>query len=218
MGILYTISPFVRSDFLPSYASMARVISDNFWLFNIYSFNPYIVREYMDFIDIYFDNAFSDLNLGILQYEYPDNITDEGDILEFINSRYKLHDTGYQLGRELAASKESIIDLVTEKEKCFYFNDYAIYDSMLSSYSILSDVDNDTMGELFDMVRYLKNDDTASIIRLLISKYEEYATIVDDISSHGIEFFDNQCISNGMYTLNQLVGFVIHEVNERSEE
>ena len=51
MGKLYTISPFVSSNYIPRKATIAGVISDNFYLFNVYSRNPYIVKDYMEFID-----------------------------------------------------------------------------------------------------------------------------------------------------------------------
>lgn len=218
MGFLYTISPFISSDSLPRYASMASVISDNFWLFNIYSFNPYVVREYMEFIDINFDFAFSELKLNMISYEYPDNIKgDENDILKYINSKYKLYNTPFQLEREYDVSKELVIDLISGKPKYFYFNDHAMYDSMMSTYSILSDIDNDTMLNLFNMMDYMNNANISSDIKALIIQYEEYASTIDDITSHGIEFYDNDCICIGVYILNQLKSYIKHEVDERSE-
>lgn len=216
MGFLYTISPFIKSDSLPSYASTARVISDYFYFFNIYSFNPYVIRDYMNFIDANFDYAFSELKLDMISYEYPDRLgTDESDILKYINDRYELYDTGFEITRELSAMGEPVVDLITGKTTKFYFNEYATYDSMLLTHSILSDIDDETIEDLTSMLKYIRNDETVMNIKIMLFYYEEYASRVDDLSSYGTDVYSNDLICYGVYILNQLKGFVQHEVAER---
>lgn len=216
MGKLYTISPFIKTESLPRYASIESVISDNFYFFNIYSFNPYIVREYMDFIDINFDFAFSKLKLDIVIYDYPDELKrDESEVIEYINTFYDLYDTPHELNRAYGINRELVHDLMTGKETYVYFNDYATYDSQLAMNDIFNDIENDSLFILNELLNYILDNTIVADIRMMILQLGEYEYIIDEVSNHGIDFYDNDCICNGMYILCQLKGFIQYELNER---
>lgn len=217
MRKIYTISPFIKADYIPSRSSIAGVISDHFYLFNVYSHNPYTVREYMDFIDVNFDYAFSKMKYEIISYEYPDRLRDDdSDIIEYVNAAYNL--TGdYQLNRCYQMNKEVVTDLVTGSKIEIYFNDYAYYDTGLLGYSILSDVENEVPYFLLDEIEYLKDRELRSSLKGVIYQLMEYQSNLDYLGNGAIEYYDNDMISNSMLTLCQLKAYVQKILKERSE-
>jgi hypothetical protein len=68
---------------------MEDVIITNFYLFQGWHQSKYIVKLYMNFIDQWFNNAFSNLKLRIVQYDYPNNIEyGSGAMIDYINDHY----------------------------------------------------------------------------------------------------------------------------------
>ena len=217
MGKLYTISPFVSSNYIPRKATIAGVISDNFYLFNVYSRNPYIVKDYMEFIDINFDYAFSKLGYDIIYYEYPDKLeNDDSDIIEYINDKYEL--TGdCQLDRCYQINKETVTDIVTGKTMEIYFNDFAYYDTGLLGFSILSDNESTIPYLLLDEIKYFNNVNLRENLKRLIYQFMDYQSQLDFIANGAIEYHDNDMISNALFTLCQLKAYVNQLVKERGE-
>ena len=91
MKSIYTISPMIYSDKLPDKGTVEYVISSYFFLFKAYHESKNMIIMYMNYIDKWYDNAFNKLNLKIIEFEYPDDITyASGLMVDYINNTYKL--------------------------------------------------------------------------------------------------------------------------------
>lgn len=217
MGKIYTISPFINADSIPRKATTASVISEHFYLFNVYSRNPYLVKAYMDFIDSNFDYAFAELGYRMICYEYPDKMNDDdSDIIEYVNDRYEL--TGEnQLDRCYQINKDTVTDLVTGKSIELYFNDYAYYDTGLLGFSILSDAETEIPDLLLDEIKYLSSMKMKKSLKQVLFQFMEYHSQLDYLANGAIEYYDNEIISNSLLTLCQLKSYVAQLVKERRD-
>lgn len=214
---IYTINPFINAKSIPRKATVEGVITDHFYLFNVYNHNPYIVKEYMEFIDVNFDYAFSKLGYQLISYECPDRFdNDDSSAIEFINDRYDL--TGdYRLDRCYQMNKETVIDLMTGNSINIYFNDYTYYDVGLLGFSILSDVETEIPYLILDEMNYLTNLKMKTTITQLIYRFMEYQTQLDCFANGVQECYDNDMVFNSLLTLCQLKNYVYQTVKERGD-
>ena len=217
MGTIYTISPFINANSIPRRATITGVVSEHFYLFNVYSRNPYLVKAYMDFIDINFDYVFTKLGYKIVSYDYPDELDDDdSDIIEYINVKYDL--TGdCRLDRCYQMNKETVTDLVTGKDIDLYFNDYAYYDTGMLGFSILSDAETDVPDLLLDELKYLTNKTIRDSLKQVIFQFMDYHSQLDYLANGAIEYYDSDIISNALLTLCQLKSYIFQLVKERGD-
>lgn len=213
---IYTISPLILSESLPKTTSVAYVISEYFHLFNIYSTNPYLVREYMNFIDINFDFAFSKLKYKIISYDYPSDIEDINDALKYINEKYGLIDTMYEIDRCYQANHYKVRDILNDKVIDIYFNDYASYDLSFLNHGV-GDDEEDIVSDLLKEITYLKNKNDIDIFKILLGMLDEYKIAVSDYINNSPEFYNSGMISEPLLILSQLKSFVKDTIKEREE-
>lgn len=217
MGKIYTISPFILSDSIPKNASIPSIISDYFYLFKIFSGNPYVVKYYMQFIDANFDFAFSKMKLTMVEYEYPDDrpfMTDISDIVNYINNEYHL--TGdWSLERCYYPNKYEVYDFTTDKEITLYFNDYAAYDTAYLGKGIF-DYDMDVLGELLPLIKYLKAD--RDLIKAVVHTMYNYMITLPDYLNETPDNIYMGMFSEPLVILAQLKSFVKYTLKKRVME
>lgn len=216
MGFIYTISPFIKSDYIPRKDTIASIISDHFYLFNIYDRNPYIVKDYMNFIDANFNLAFSQLGYNIIYYEYPDSLEyNDSSIIEYINNKYNLSNSS-KLDICYKVNKEIVRDIVTNQDIPIYFNDYAYYNEVMSQYGIVNFIENDIIDNLLCIIGYLNNDYLKELINSVIIQFTEYQSSIDFIEN-GASDINEDVMSTAMIVLYQLKTFVNTLLLERSD-
>lgn len=207
---LFTISPLIMSESIPEHSSIEAVVSEYFHLFNIYSTNPYLVREYMNFIDSNFDFAFTKLGYMIIEYKYPesDNFS-MTQMIESINSHYKLT---YQNNIDLSyrVNTFTVYDYTTGKDVEIYLNDYALYDSGLMCDGLINDPD--IMDNLLHELSYMNN---PNWILNIIYSLEYYIGAMSDNLNHVADSYGSDIISEPLLALTQLKAFVKHTMEER---
>lgn len=207
---LFTISPLIMSESFPKHSSIEAVVSEYFHLFNIYSTNPYVVREYMSFIDYNFDFAFTKLGYRIIEYRYPesDNFS-MIHIIKSINSHYNLT---YQNTIDLSyrVNTFTVYDYTTGKDVEMYLNDYALYDSGLMCDGLINDPD--IMDNLLHELTYMNN---SNWILNIIYSLEYYIGAMSDNLNHVADSYDSGIISEPLLALTQLKAFIKHTMEER---
>ena len=213
---LYTISPLILADMIPNKASVASIISDYFYLFNIYSDNPYIVRMYMKFIDEHFDFAFTELNYQMVQYQYPEIYKDdEFKKIEFINYHYDLK--GYsRLDLSYHSNKFEILDSIFDYNQTIYFNDYALGDLIVLGDMKLEEKVN-ILPNLLTLLNYVKYKPERDYLQTLLYQYSEYEGCLMDYLMNPEIYIDSGCIVEPMIILYRLKTFVNHTLEERLE-
>ena len=205
---LYTISPLILSDCIPNKASVASIISDYFYLFKIYSENPYIVRLYMKFIDENFDFAFTELNYQMIQYKYPEIYKDdELQKLEFINSYYQLNDS-MSLYTSYRANKFEL------PNQTIYFNSYAIGDSVILG-DILLDEELSIIPQLMELLNYVRCKPEKDYLQTLLYQYSEYEGYLIDYLMNPDTYIESEYIEEPLVILYRLKSFVNHTKEKR---
>lgn len=216
MSKLFTLSPFIWKDSSSNKPPIVSTILEYSYLFNIYSYNPYIVKEYMDFINLNFDNVFKTLDLQVIYYEFPDKLkNDESSIINYINNKYNLDDNA-KIDRCYYANIFNIIDPYTKKEYTMYFNDYTLYDLSFSNKGIF-DIESDILDNLYYLSDYLSNRDIIDLIKSVILRYYEYNDISMEQSMYVGSIGEIDIINEPLYILGNLKSFVKYTTIERSE-
>lgn len=210
MQTLYTISPLILSEQIPERTSIEYAVSKYFHLFNIYSKNPYVVREYMRFIDANFDFAFSKLRYRMVSYQYPKELEEvPSDIITYINTRYKLTEqTKLDLGYR--ANHFEVYDYILGKKFSMILNDYALYDAKFM-YGGLYDVDSEIMGNLLEEINYLWYNQG---IRRLIHTMLIYDSAISDVMADIPDPFSYEAVSEPLLALSQLKFFIKNYMKE----
>lgn len=212
MGKLYTISPLILSDSIPRRDSYESVISEYFYLFNVYSTNPFKILNYMEFIDANFNFAFSKLKYNMIEYDYPDSL-DESDMIRYINDKYKLSGQ-FELDRCYNMNTFNNIDYITNKECIIYFNDYALNDLELYDHNLLYDENDEILLNAQYLISYLNDKQTKFLLNELIDKIMDCQ---GDMSDNMIGYLDTDSVSEGILTLYQLKKFVEYIIEERRQ-
>ena len=208
---LYTISPTILSDELPENDSIESIISEYFHLFNIYSDNLYIVKDYMNFIDSNFEYAFYKLGYEIIEYKYPDNLEAMTDIIDHINNRYHLkHQT--EISIYYRVNCYTVDDIFTGTPCNIYLNDYALYDSQYMSIDLYN---TDLLCNLDMVVNYLRDINDINLMKRLISLVTIYDSAVSDVMNNIPDVFTSGMVSEPILALSHLKTFVYNTLKER---
>ena len=212
MKSLYTISPTILSDKLPEKNSIESIISEYFHLFNIYSDNLYIVKDYMNFVDINFNHAFYKLKYEIIEYEYPDNLEAMTDIIAYINNKYKLVQQT-ELSIYYRVNCYTINDIFTGIPCNIYLNDYALYDSRFMDINLYN---TDLLYNLDMLVGYLNDINDRGLMKRLIQLVTIYDSAVSDVMNDIPDVFTSGMVSEPLLALSHLRTFIYNTLRERS--
>lgn len=217
MGYIYTISTFIRADSIPDRATLESVISDHFYLFQVYDRNPYIVRAYMNFIDANFDYCLSKLGYEMIRYEYPDELDySDSVIINYINYNYNLNSYN-KLDTYHRVNKEDIYDIVSNSYVTIYFNDYACYDTSLNQYGILNFIENDTIENSLVIIRYLNNKRLSDLLTNLIIHFTDYITTINFDEIDSIDEY-SESMNHSIIVLYQLKNYMNILLEERRDK
>lgn len=211
---LYTISPTILTDTLPNRSSIEYIISQYFHLFNIYSDNLYVVKDYMDFINVNFEFAFYKLGYEIIGYDYPENLEAPTDIIDYINNKYDLR---YQskLSIYYRVNSYSVNDIMTGSSFIIYLNDYALYDSKFMSADLYDT--QDTLYSLGIMINYLLDKDMVNVLGRLIVAVSVYDSAISDVMNDIPDVYTSGMVSEPLLSFWQLKRFVYGLKGEENE-
>ena len=195
MKSVYSISPVIYTDRLPDKATVEYVISKYFFLFQVYHESKEMVMLYMDYIDKWFDNAFSNMNLRIVQYDYPDYINyGSGQMADYINETYDLSNDN-----QLAVEHE----LSIQYGKHFLYGDFEVMFNGYSSYELnqsamgLFEGDNLSDAVMF-IARYLRYDLRRLLCEMVkaLYEYDEAFQDLDQADYYHFDVFQNPYIDD----------------------
>ena len=216
MNEIFSISPFVRSNSLPETLSMESIILSNFYLFNGYDKNPYIVRDYMNFIDSEFDFAFSKMKLSIVSYKYPNNIEyGSWQMVDYINDNYNLI-SNHRIEREYRLDSMQFKHPITGKQSIVRFNEYAMYDIGLLNKSIFNDEDNFDVKMLRFISKYFVDRKDKKRLNDVLDLVEYNNNIIGEIcESRNTQLHEVGFICEPLLILCQLKSYIKYLYEER---
>ena len=209
---LYTIHPLIMSDSIPSIDTKEYLVSKYFYLFNAYSTNFFKLKNYMDFINNNFDNVFENLGYRIMNYEYPSDLEDDLDIINWINKHYKL--TGsVELDYYYSIDKNVAYDYVSKQKMYVYMNKYLKTEPYTLHWDLFEHISN-ILDDLRCIIEYLNNKDMRNIIKLCINFYSEYMTNMEYYVCPDDSLFNTSMVSESLLSLTYLKLFLKYTKGE----
>lgn len=216
MKEIYSISPFVRSETIPESSSVESIILSNFYLFNGYDSNPYIVRDYMNFIDSEFDFVFSKLKLSMVSYEYPENMEyGSWQMIEYINDNYNLVGS-CKLDREYRLDDIKFKHPITGKPSIVRFNEYVMYDVGLLNKSIFNDKNSTSIKILRIVNKYFRDRKLKTTISNILDSVEYTVDLLSAFCDSRTNIHDTSYMCEATLILCQLKSYIKSLYEERS--
>lgn len=206
MKSLYCIFPIPFCDKLPEKGTKEEVITSSFYLFQVWHESEYMIKLYMEFIDKWFDNAFTNLNLQIIEYQYPDYITyGSGEMVEWINAHHGMDDLNPALQDEQELSIVECNNAVLGNIDIM-LNAYVYEDQ----YELGSGIFNDSV--LYDQItvinHYIKSKEIHDILRLILWYIDDVSDYASALAYGAYEFYKEGTVDPYYVSLYQLITFV----------
>lgn len=213
MKSIYTISPMVYRDKLPDKGEISYVISEYFFLFKVYHESKDMIIMYMNYMDRWYENAFSDLCLKIIQFDYPDHIAySSGAMADYINNHYNL-----------SGMSEIDIDyeLIVQSEKHYIFGNLDVMFNGVTRGEVaqasLGLFEDDSLSDAVMIIaRYLTIDLRKLLCNLVkvLYDYDEAFQELDQTDYYHYDIFDNPYIDSNYAIYYELRKFI--EIERRT--
>ena len=214
MNRIYTIVND-KDDGNQNPGTIEYVVSRYFWLFRVISPSEQIMHYYVNYINRLFDNAFKKLNVEIVCYEFPDNITPfSGTMEEYINEHYGLEDTpdtgmivSLDQALETVSYNHPLLGNIDIMSNCYAVDEI---DLIKTGHNVFNSTK--IRSEIFLFSKYF-TPDIQKEIGEFINKFVQYASQIHSMGMNGCSPYEmDRILDNNYFPLFQLQNFVLTEM------